>query len=95
MTFDDFILLPLGMGSVEDADVFAAILDSSGQVLNARHFGGSTWDYCSRLLTTKDGCIYLSGQFYSPEFKIDSLTLINNGGGHHRFARRIFTETGC
>ena len=81
MTFDGTVLPSISMGSVSNTDFFVAILDSNGQVLHVKRFGGHSWDYCKRLLTTADGSIYLSGELYSPEFKIDSLTLTSQGGG--------------
>ena len=81
MIFDGQVLLPFGMGSVSDSDVFVAVLDSMGQVLHVKRFGGDTYDYCLSLVTTDDGSIYLSGDIYSYQFHIDSLTLMTDGGG--------------
>ena len=81
MIFDGQVLPSLAMGSVSNTDMFVAILDSTGQVLHVKRFGGFSWDYCDHLLTTDDGSIYLSGDFYSSPFQIDSLILTSQGGG--------------
>lgn len=62
---------------VEDSDVFVAVLDSNGTVLNARRFGGWGYDYCEDLLCSTDGNIYITGMFDSGEFSVDSFTLQN------------------
>ena len=92
MNFDGIVLPSVSMGIVSDADFFVAILDSTGHVLHVKRFGGTSWDYCRHLLTTDDGSIYLTGSFYSPEFKIDSLTLISQGGGKFGLADALLLK---
>jgi hypothetical protein len=62
---------------VEDADIILAVLDSTGQVLNAKRFGGFGYDYCNDLLCSSDGSIYITGSFGSNPFYVDSLVLNN------------------
>lgn len=69
--------LPCTGCHVEDSDVFVAVLDSNGDVLNAKRFGGGGYDYCEDLLCTSVGGIYLTGSFFSSDFYVDSLSLHN------------------
>ncbi|MCC6460979.1 MAG: hypothetical protein IT260_10945 [Saprospiraceae bacterium] len=71
--------LPCIACHVHDSDVFAAILDSTGAVLNARRFGSDYWDYCSGAVTLDDDGIYLAGYFYGTMFRIDNDSLDNTG----------------
>lgn len=64
----------------EDSDIILAVLDSTGKVLNAKRFGGFSYDYCDDLLCSADGSIYITGSFGSNPFNIDSLVLNNNLG---------------
>lgn len=69
--------LPCTGCHVEDSDIFVAVLESNGTVLNAKRFGGTNYDYCEDLLCTSAGDIYLTGSFWSGSFNVDSLSLQN------------------
>jgi len=67
--------------NVHDSEVFLAVLDSLGNVLNAKRFGGNTWDYAEDLTSDAEGNIYLTGTTYSQYFMADSVVMYNSGFG--------------
>lgn len=71
--------LPCTGCHVHDSDVFVAIIDSTGTVLNAKRFGSDVWDYGRAIATTQGGNIYMAGSYCGSPFRADSFTLTNHG----------------
>ncbi|MBI3511646.1 MAG: T9SS type A sorting domain-containing protein [Bacteroidetes bacterium] len=61
-------------------DVFVAKLDTAGNILWAKSFGGSGQDYCSGITSDANDNIFLSGYFGSSSIAIGNTTLTNTSG---------------
>src|SRR5204862_7347009 len=78
-TSPDFLTVPpaanpSGNPSSADTttDVFVAKLDSQGNVIYARQFGGSASDSAAGLAVGKDGSVYVTGATSSRDFPVTS-----------------------
>ncbi len=65
--------------SVNSYDIFLVKFNTSGTVLWAKNFGGSTSDNVNDIHLGSDGSIVISGYFSSPTIIFGDTTLINNG----------------
>ncbi|HKR07335.1 MAG TPA: T9SS type A sorting domain-containing protein [Bacteroidia bacterium] len=63
-------------------DMFLAKLDTYGNVLWAKSAAGSSNDDGQSVTTDAAGNLYLAGNFRSPAFTLDTITLINPGGAN-------------
>lgn len=60
-------------------DIFISKLDSYGNIIWAKGFGGNSFDRLQGLAPDKYGNIYISGQFMSDSIEFDNYTFINQG----------------
>jgi hypothetical protein len=77
-TFGTFNLPCLGC-HVHDCDIFVAKISNTWEVLNARTFGSTFWDYGKNMSVGDDGALYLTGDYYGSTFEVDGFSLKNQG----------------
>jgi hypothetical protein len=60
-------------------DIYMAEMDTSGNILWARSFGGDNHEGCSDILKDNDGNILITGSYYNDSLVLGSNTLYNSG----------------
>lgn len=79
IVLDDYHLHCFGCHE-HDSDIFLAVLDQMGHVLQAKRIGGYYWDLVQDIETDTMGNIYIIGSTYSPYVAIDSLNFPSLAG---------------
>jgi hypothetical protein len=75
--------IDFGGGKLTNAgvsDIFLTKLDSSGNHLWSKRFGGSSWDKGSSVSVDSSGNVYITGYFYSSTIDFGGGALTNAGG---------------
>lgn len=68
-------------------DIFISKLDSNGNIIWARGFGGNSYDRLEDLAPDKFGNIYISGVFNSDTIEFDNFTIIHQGQNDIYYAK--------
>lgn len=77
--YSTLFLDSITLKSSGQTDIFLAKYNSKGKVMWAKNLGGEYDDYIHSVSTDGSGNIYVVGEFKSKSFKLDSITLSNNG----------------
>jgi len=72
--------LPCQGCHLHDSDIFVARISNTWEVLNARTFGSTYWDYSNDMSVGDDNALYLTGDYYGSTFEVDGFSLDNQGG---------------
>ncbi len=75
ITFGSYTFYYTGTSS----DSFLIKMNTDGEILWAKSFGGNLYDYTTPLTLDSDGNIYFTGLMGSPSITFGSFTLTNNG----------------
>ena len=85
-------MLALGGTTLDTAgssDIFLAKVDSAGNVLWAKSFGGVSYDNVSALSVDGAGAVTLAGRFSSTDFAISGLPNLESDGSYDAFVLRL------
>jgi len=72
-----------------DYDMFITKLDSFGNVIWAKSYGGTGQDQCTSIVTDKNDNVIITGIFDSPEINFDTISFNNTGESYDIFVAKF------